>query len=191
MSIDALKEQNAERWKEMKVDANWIHILDQVSARLCAALAKAKYEAVSAATSVPWFVIAVIHERESSQSWNANLAQGDPWNRVSVHVPKGQGPFSSWEQAAINALSRCPPFAARWKDWSCGGTLALLEMFNGLGYFGHGVPSPYIWSSTNQYHSGKFVADHHYDPDAIDHQLGCAALLSRMALIDQSVKFDG
>jgi lysozyme family protein len=35
----------------------------------------------------------VIHEREASQSWKANLAQGDPWNAVSIHIPRGRGPF--------------------------------------------------------------------------------------------------
>jgi lysozyme family protein len=66
---------------------------------------KARYVAVSDKTGVPWFVIAVIHEREASQSWRANLAQGDPWNRVSVHVPKGRGPFKSWEDAIVAADS--------------------------------------------------------------------------------------
>jgi len=51
------------------------------------------------------------------------------------------------------------------------------------------VPSPYVWASTDQYRKGKYVADGHYDPNAVDHQLGCAALLSRMALLDTSVKF--
>ena len=32
---------------------------------------------VSSKTHVPWGIIAVIHEREASQSWKANLAQGD------------------------------------------------------------------------------------------------------------------
>lgn len=189
MSIDALKEKNAERWEAMRVNNELIYTIDHVAARLCNEVAKVRYEKVSVATSVPWFIIAVIHEREASQSWSANLAQGDPWNRVSVHVPKGQGPFDSWESAAINALCKTPPFAARWKDWSAGGSLTLLEMYNGLGYCGLGVPSPYIWASTNQYSCGKYIADHHYDPHAIDHQLGCAALISRMMLMDRSIAF--
>ncbi len=137
---------------------------------------------------MPWFIIAVIHEREASQSWAANLAQGDPWNAVSVHVPKGQGPFASWEAAAVNALERCAPYAAHWADWSIGGALTLLEEYNGLGYAQRGVPSPYVWAGTDQYRSGKYIADGHYDPNAIDHQLGCAALLSRMAAADKSIK---
>jgi len=36
---------------------------------------------------------------------------------------------------------------------------------------------------------GKFVADHNFDPNAVDHQLGCAALLARMKLLDASITF--
>lgn len=190
MSIEVLKEQNAARWKEMRVLNELIYTIDNVAHRLCAESAKNRYLAVQQKTKVPWFIIAVIHEREASQSWAANLAQGDPWDRTSIHVPRGQGPFKSWEDAAVNALSRSPPFAARWEDWSVGGALTLLEMYNGLGYFDHHIPSPYIWASTNIYHKGKYIADGHFDPEAIDHQLGCAALISRMQLIDGDVEFD-
>jgi lysozyme family protein len=77
--------------------------------------------------------------------------------------------------------------AARWTDWSIGGLLTLLEEYNGLGYASMGRPSPYVWASTDQYHSGKYIADGHYDPNAIDHQLGCGALLARMAMADTSI----
>jgi len=33
-------------------------------------------------------------------------------------------------------------------------------------------PSPYVWSGTDQYNRGKYIADGHYDPHAIDKQLG-------------------
>lgn len=186
-ALDVLRERNGERWKIMKIDPNLSAVLNKVAERLCAA--KDRYVAVTRRTNVPWWDIAVIHEREASQSWLANLAQGDPWNEVSRHVPKGQGPFNSWEDAAVNALGRTPPFAAANRDWSSGGTLTLLEQYNGLGYASRGLPSPYIWASTNQYHRGKYVADGHFDPNAIDHQLGCAALIASMALIDHSVRF--
>ena len=102
-------------------------------------------------------------------------------------MPRGRGPFASWEAAAVDALANCAPFAARWTDWSIGGLLTLLEEYNGLGYAMRGVPSPYIWASTDQYRSGKYIADGHYDPDAVDHQLGCAALLARMVIADKTV----
>jgi len=113
--------------------------------------------------------------------------RGDPWNRASIHVPRHRGPFPSWEAAAEDALVICPPHAAHWPFWSIGGALTLLEQYNGLGYASMGRPSPYVWASTDRYHSGKYIADGHYDPNAIDHQLGCAALLVRMSLIDTTI----
>jgi lysozyme family protein len=187
IDLAKLKAANAGRWTSMQVEPALGAALDRVSLRLIEPQAKARYAIVSGQTSVPWFVIAVIHEREASQSWAANLAQGDPWNAVSVHVPKGQGPFGSWEAAAVNALQRCAPYAAHWADWSIGGTLTLLEEYNGLGYAQRGVPSPYLWAGTDQYESGKYIADGHYDQNAIDHQLGCAPLLARMAGADKSI----
>lgn len=119
------------------------------------------------------------------------MAQGDPWNKVSVHVPAGRGPFSSWEDAAVDALVNCQPHAARNTDWSVGGILTLLELYNGAGYANRGVPSPYVWSGTDQYKSGKYVRDGVYDPNAVDSQLGCAGLLMSMAAIDRSITFAG
>jgi lysozyme family protein len=149
--------------------------------------AKTRYQAVAAKTGVPWAAIAVIHERECSQDWTGSLAQGDPWSRVSVHVPAGRGPFKSWEEAAIDALENCTPYAARNRDWSVGGVLTVLEEYNGLGYASRGVPSPYVWSGTDQYRSGKYVRDRVYDPNAVDSQLGCAGLLMAMMALDRSI----
>jgi lysozyme family protein len=180
-----LKAANLVRWQAAKVWPSLIPLLDGVSHRLVQW--KVRYQAVEAKTGVPWAVVAVIHERESSQSWSASLAQGDPWNRVSIHVPRGRGPFPTWEAAAEDALVVCPPHAARWDDWTIAGALTLLEQYNGLGYCLHGIASPYIWASTDQYTHGKYIADGHFDPQAIDHQMGCAALLQRMSIIDSTI----
>jgi len=185
--IAALKAANAQRWANVKLTRNF----SSVARYLVAPGHKSRYQAVSAKTGVPWAVIAVIHERECSQDWTGSLAQGDPWNRVSTHVPIGRGPFRSWEEAAIDALVNCAPYAARNKDWSIGGTLTKLEEYNGLGYAARGRPSPYIWSGTNQYVSGKYVRDGVYDPEAVDSQPGCAGLLLAMMAFDPTITFAG
>lgn len=189
VSITQLKKDNAQRWKNMKPDPAVVPLIDKIAKRLVAPAAKTQYQAVSAITKVPWAVIAVIHEREASQSFKASIAQGDPWNKVSIHVPKGRGPFASWQDAAVDALVNCAPKAASWPDWSTGGALTLLEEYNGLGYAARGLPSPYVWASTDQYKKGKFVSDGHFDPNAVDTQLGCAALLNRMIAMDASITF--
>jgi lysozyme family protein len=182
-----LKDANVRRWNAAKLTRGPEFL--PVAKRLVAA--KQRYLTVSQKTGIPWPFIAVTHQRESSQNWSRSLAQGDPWNQVSTHVPAGRGPFQSWEEAAYDALVNCAPYAARNKDWSIGGTLAKLEQYNGLGYLSRGLPSPYIWSGTDQYKQGKYVADGVFDPGEVDKQLGCAGLIMAMMSLDSSIKFDG
>ena len=183
--LSKLKVTNTLRWSRAMLLRNFRSVAGALIAT------KPRYQAVEHETGVPWWFVAVVHERESSQSWRGSLAQGDPWDQVSVHVPAGRGPFKSWEDAAADALINCPPFAARNTDWSIGGTLTLLERYNGLGYFSRGLPSPYVWAGTNQYRSGKFVRDGVFDASAVDAQLGCAGLLKAMQTIDPSIVFAG
>lgn len=183
--LNKLASANLRRWAAAKMTRSTL--AGTVAKRLVDA--KARYKAVEARTGVPWYVVAVIHQRESSQSWTRSLAQGDPWNRKSVNVPRGRGPFKSWEEAADDALVNCHPFLARRKDWSLGGTLVALEAYNGVGYANKGVPSPYLWAGTDQYRAGKYVSDGKYDPNHVDQQLGCVAMLRAMAAIDPSIDF--
>lgn len=194
VDLVALKAANAKRWANAKLTRG--PEFAPVAKRLVAA--KDRYMAVSARTGIPYVFIAVTHQRESSQNWSRSLAQGDPWNQRSTHVPAERGPFKSWEDAAYDALVNCGPYAARNKDWSIGGLLTLLERYNGLGYFTGPVkgrypsqPSPYIWSGTDQYKRGKYIADGVFDPGEVDKQLGCAGLIMAMMTLDPSIKFDG
>lgn len=181
-NIVALKAANAHRWANVKPIRDFTAVAKRLSD------AKARYQAVEKETGVPWFFIAVVHEREASQNWNTQLGQGDPLNRVSVHEPRGEGPFKTWERGAIVALND-PPHAACNKDWSAGGFLAMTEQLNGLGYFDRGIPSPYNWAGTNQYHSGKFTSDGHFNSHVVDIQDGCAGMLLAMMKLDPSIKF--
>lgn len=201
VDLGRLKDANIRRWNAAKLTRGPEFL--PVARRLVAA--KARYLAVSAKTGIPWPFIAVTHQRESSQNWSRSLAQGDPWDRISTRVPAGRGPFRSWEEAAYDALVNCHPHAARNKDWSIGGLLTKLEEYNGLGYAGGPSSSkgpnagkkfppqasPYIWSGTDQYKSGKYVADHDFRPEAVDKQLGCAGLIMAMMSLDPSIAFTG
>lgn len=189
VSVKILTAANANRWDRAKVKAASKASFASVAKKLVAA--KDRYQDIEALTGVPWFIIAVIHQRESSQRWDRSIAQGDPWNKKSTHVPKGRGPFKSFEDAAVDALKNCAPYAARWKDWSPGGAMTLLEHYNGLGYANRGLPSPYIWSGTDQYVKGKYVADGKFSATAVDKQLGCAGLILAMQDLDASISFAG
>ena len=181
VDLAALKAANAERWAKAKLTRNFVAIAKSLVA------SKPTYQRVEAKTGVPWFVIAVIHEREASQRWDTQLGQGDPLNKVSVHVPAGRGPFNTWEEGAYDALVNCAPHIARNTDWSPGGALTAVQGYNGLGY--GEMPSPYIWAGTDQYVKGKFIRDHVYDPNVVDIQPGCAALIKTMIVLDPSISF--
>lgn len=159
-NIPHLIKQNQSLWEDCKITASRMAEVMITSRRLVAALSKKQYVDLQEATGVPWYVIAMIHEREASQDFRCSLAQGDRWNRVSTHVPRGRGPFKSFFDAGVDALVHCPPYASRWKDWSPGGVLTILELYNGTGYedYHHEV-SPYIWGATNHQQWGKYVSD--------------------------------
>lgn len=66
-------------------------------------------------------------------------------------------------------------------NWlSLGEGLQKLKAFNGLGYQRAGTISPYLLAGTDLYSSGKYVRDGVFDKNAIDKQLGVAAILKRM-----------
>ncbi len=191
---------NLARWNACEITPSRLSEVNAVAKRLCDPSAKARYQMIEAHTGVPWFIVAVIHEREASQNWNAQLGQGDPLNQISRHVPKGRGPFfnhpndppgqDAFYRGAVDALTNCPPYASRWKDWSPGGALTLLVLYNGTGYEQyHNEPSPYDWGATNQEQRGKYTGDGVYSAQVWDTQIGCAAMLKAMMVVDSSIEF--
>jgi lysozyme family protein len=145
--------------------------------------ARPRYEAVAAKTNVPWHVIAIIHNLECSGRFDCHLHNGDPLRRRTVNVPKGRPPKGNppftWETSAIDALTYVR--FTTWTDWSVAGTLYKIETYNGLGYRNRGIPSPYLWSGSQHYVTGKYIADGKFDPKAVSSQIGAAVLLRRMA----------
>lgn len=181
----SLLEQNKLRWEKCHVSADkgpaFAKIADRIKAN------KAVYVDIEKATGVPWWFIGTVHYRESNLDMMTNIANGQSFSKKTTIVPKGRGPFKTFKEAAIDALVNCAPHAARNKDWSAAGALTLLEAYNGLGYSTRGLPSPYIWSGTDQYSKGKFVADHVFDPDVVDVQMGCAGVLKFLGVFNKNV----
>jgi len=62
--------------------------------------------------------------------------------------------------------------------------LWLAERFNGMGYRSERIKinSPYIWSGTDLYTSGKYVSDGKYRGDVVDKQAGIAAVLKYLEI---------
>lgn len=187
LTLPQLIAANEARWALCQVIPARLGLVSQVASRLVAQSAKFSYTAIESTTDVPWWIVAVIHEREAGQDFTRSIAQGDPWRGISVHVPKGRGPFASFYAAAVDALTKCPPHASQWKDWSAGGALTLLEEYNGLGYEDyHAEASPYNWGATNQEEWGKYINDGHW-AHVWDMQIGCAAMLKRMMELDDTI----
>ena len=57
-----------------------------------------------------------------------------------------------------------------------------LEAYNGFGYRRSGRASPYLWSFSNLFTSGKFVADGRFDQKAKSQQCGAAVMLKLLDL---------
>jgi lysozyme family protein len=143
-----------------------------------------RYDQVATALDIPWFFIAVIHNMESSQNFNRHLHNGDPLTARTVQVPagrpaKGNPPFT-WVESATDALTMHG--LDHMPDKSLPRLLYELERYNGWGYrlFHPQVKSPYLWSFSNQYKSGKYVGDGTWSDTATSQQCGAAVLLRRM-----------
>lgn len=169
--------------------------MERVARKLVAK--KAVYQEAEKATGVPWWMIAVIDLREGGESHlgTRHLHCGDPLTNYTVHVPVGrpkvghEPPFT-WLESAVDALKM--KLFDKVKDWTIERVLHELEPYNGLGYFQKGIPSPYIWSCTSIYDppngpGGKYVADHVFDPHAVDSQVGCAPLIRVLADLDKTI----
>lgn len=135
-----------------------------------------RYKKVTILTSVPWKLIAALHFRESSLSFRGCLHNGDPLYRPTTHVPKGRGPFASWEESAVDALMMDKEHFP--VEWTVPNQLHFAEKFNGYGYRRTSELSPYVWAYTNHHdETGKYVADGRYSATAIEKQLGVAAII--------------
>jgi lysozyme family protein len=150
---------------------------------------RARYEAAGVPHGIPWWFIGGVHMLESGFIFNRHLHNGDPLSARTVRVPVGRpergGPAYTWEESAADALAFKE--LDRWSDWSVAGALYQWERYNGFGYRHHHpeVASPYLWSFSNHYAKGKYVADGRFDPEAVSQQCGAATLLR--ALVNQGL----
>lgn len=181
----------AEHWDAMQINTNRVMEFNRIAKYAFAN--RQQYLTVEENTGVPWAMIACIHRRESDAQDRAGnplftcyLGNGQPLNRVTTIVPKGRGPFDSFEEGCVDALEY--DHLTRIFDWRIEKQLFHLEAFNGFGYRNHGVPSAYIWGGTNIQQPGKYTSDGHWDGDHIDQQPGCAPMLFSIMKLDPSIE---
>jgi lysozyme family protein len=152
---------------------------------------QARYERIGEDNGVPWFMVGVIHSLEGDLDFATHLHNGDSLRRRTVNDPKGRPPGHpppfTFEESAKDALAFDrmntnlePSFA---------GICFKLEGFNGFGSRARGIHTPYLWSFSNHYASGKFTSDNNFDPNAVSKQCGGAVILRRL-LEMKSISFE-
>src|SRR5215472_927317 len=166
----------ANYWDEMSIRASRTQEVEATARKLLKH--KARYQTIEHETGVPWYMVAVLHERESNANFERQLGQGDRLDRKSVNAPKGRGPFKDFEASAYDALVTLKHYD-KIEDWRLEKILYYSEKYNGWGYWQyHGkMPSPYIWGATSVQTPGKYVADGKWSSTTMDQQVGCAAML--------------
>lgn len=143
-----------------------------------------QYSVVESVTKVPWYVVGIIHQMECSGDWSRNIANGQPWNKVTTITPAGRGPFESWRDAAIDAMTLLSDVFP--SIWTVESISKYFENYNGMGYAKHNVNSPYLYSfSNNGVGVGKYVGEKpgvpaHYDSNAVSDQCGAITILYRL-----------
>jgi lysozyme family protein len=185
-----LKTEYEDLYKNCQIRSEQLGSIDSIIDKITSN--KKQYKIAESSTKVPWYVIATIHNLESSLSFTTHLHNGDPLSARTVQVPAGRplsNPPFTWSESAIDALEY--DGLSDWSDWSIAGIAYKLEGYNGMGFrqFHPEVKSPYLWSFCNHYVKGKYASDGKFDPDLVSAQCGGMVLLKRMEerdLIDLS-----
>lgn len=175
----SLKPEYSQLLSIMTVRPECRKAIDDAAARILSV--RRNFEAVRAAIGVPVIFSGPSFYREADLNFTLSPAQGDPWRRVSRHVPRGVGPYRSWLDAAVAAYRINGLDKVGDGNWTLELTCFYLEILNGMGYRDeHGMHSPYLWGGTNIQTAGKYVEDGKFDPKEWDHQIGAVPLARRL-----------
>ena len=148
---------------------------------------KSRYDEISKSTGVPWWAIASLHNMECSLNFGQHLHNGDSLTRRTWQVPAGRPktgkpPFTFFE-SAVDALIYDKMDKVRWN--SLDASLDAFEGYNGWGYrkYHPDTPTPYLWSGTTVYISGKYTQDGKWSSSAISSQIGICAMLKELKIV--------
>lgn len=144
---------------------------------------------------IPFWFIGILHRMECDADPECQIANGEPWNRVTRLVPKGLGPWNSFAESVPDILADYAKptnwgFDLRALDpMDIPACLYRLESWNGFGAREMRNPNttpanapPYIYSGAEcddqiLFEKGKDVSDGQFDPEAPSTQIGVLALL--------------
>ena len=178
---DALRDEYEALFASARVRPEHVREVTATAHRVMLPANLARYRAVEAATGVPAWVVGIIHSMEAGGNFSSHLHNGDPLTERTVQVPAGRPtagvPPFTWEASAIDALRFHD--LDQWTEWTVAGIGYVFERYNGFGYRNNHpeVKSPYLWSFTTVYSSGKYIEDHKWSPTAVSKQCGAMAIL--------------
>jgi lysozyme family protein len=181
--IQGTKEWYAEAYQRMSYDKGFESGIAKAALRCWTYVAS--YEKVARAIGCPWYFVAAIHNMEASGNFEGVLHNGQKIigkGKKTTIVPKGRGPFKTWEEAAIDALRL--KRIDKVKDWSIGNMLKIAEAYNGLGYLKYHKRenSPYLWAQTSiNDGNGKYASDGKWSEAMnANGQVGFAAIVKEL-----------
>jgi len=147
---------------------------------------KDEYQAVEFETGVPWFVVSCIHALEAGLDFTKKIKNGQYWNKRTTWVPKGLGPWNSWHESSVEAMKmlndKMKKILGESFTWDVPAICYAFEYHNGWGYrkYHSHVKSPYLWSMSNHYVKGKYVADGKWDDNAVSKQIGAMVYIKEI-----------
>ena len=147
---------------------------------------KARYISVSVELAkhgfdIPWEVIGVLHGLEASFDFNKQILNGQSIKKKTTWVPKGHGPWDTWEDSCLSGFIVETPYNPPPRKWTVTGTALFLERWNGMGYWRKSNhPSPYLWSYSSAQKRGKYVSDGRFSSLAVSLQVGGMTMLKQV-----------
>lgn len=177
-----LQREYLELYTSMEISLNKLSIIESNVDKILQN--KSRYKAVGDPLSIPWYFVGIIHNMESSLNFSRHLHNGDPLSNRTKNVPSGRPktgtPPFSWEVSATDALKYHD--LNHVKNWPLERILYEFERYNGWGYrlYHKHVYSPYLWSFSNRYTKGKYIADGTWNDVAVSQQIGAVVLLRRL-----------
>lgn len=188
LTLEALRPEYKRLWDTMEIRPDRADEVSWAVGRI-----KRNRERYESLGLLPWEMVGVIHLMEAGLAFGCHIHNGDPLFRLeggkplmlpTVQVPKGRGPFHSWEASAADAISmktESIPASVLMAilDREIPAWLWFLENYNGMGYrkYHPETLSPYLFSFTNHYTAGKYVADGKWSATAVSKQCGAAGVL--------------
>jgi lysozyme family protein len=193
--FSALRADYRQKFEICETRSQYRKEVDQAASLILRPSAVERYVEVANITKVPWYVIGAIHYREASLNFLGHLHNGDRLDRLTHDVPAGRprirpwppmpwDPRSSWRESAVDALTEFDGIPRWTVEWMLYG----FESYNGMGYRGHSIASPYLWSYSQLYDHGGFYADGKFNPAWVSKQAGLAVIIKALSVKSSDVK---